>query len=276
MTAVTDVARDRLQVIGMGARSTVLLGVASLAGLALFCWPLLISPAEGFAHADDAPFVFILILPVILGVILAQLAEGGMDAKAVALIGVLSAIGAALRPLGAGTAGIELVFFLLILAGRVMGPGFGFVLGCTTLFASALLTAGVGPWIPFQMLAAGWVGLLAGMLPFHRLRGRGEVALLAAYGALSAYLYGFLMNLAFWPFAIGGDTQLSYVAGGAVADNLHRFVVYTITTSALGWDTGRAITNVVAISLAGPAVLGALRRTARRAAFDASPTFDRP
>ena len=76
-----------------------------------------------------------------------------------------SAIGAALRPLGAGTAGIETVFFLLVLGGRVLGPGFGFVLGCTTLFASALLTGGVGPWLPFQMFGRAWVGLGAGLLP---------------------------------------------------------------------------------------------------------------
>ena len=75
-----------------------------------------------------------------------------MDAKALAMLGVLTAVNAALRSLGAGLAGVELVFFLLVLAGRVFGPGFGFVLGCTSLFASALLTAGVGPWLPFQML----------------------------------------------------------------------------------------------------------------------------
>ena len=89
------------------------------------------------------------------------------------MLGVLSAIGAALRPLGAGMAGIETVFFLLVLAGRVYGPGFGFVLGTTTLFASALLTGGVGPWLPFQMLAAAWVGLGAGLLP-RRVRGPGR------------------------------------------------------------------------------------------------------
>ena len=69
-----------------------------------------------------------------------------------AILGVLSAVNAILRGVSAGTGGVELVFFLLILAGRVFGPGFGFVLGCTSLFASALMTAGVGPWLPFQML----------------------------------------------------------------------------------------------------------------------------
>jgi hypothetical protein len=74
-------------------------------------------------------------------------------------------LGAALRPLGAGTAGVETIFFLLVLGGRALGPGFGFCLGLHTLFASALLTGGVGPWLPFQMIACAWVGLGAGLLP---------------------------------------------------------------------------------------------------------------
>lgn len=257
-------------------RARLVLVLASAAGLAVFAWPLLISPRPDAAgHTTDAPLVFVLLLPVLVVVLLAELSSGGIDAKALALLGVLSAVNAALRPLGAGTAGIETVFFLLVLSGRVFGPGFGFVLGSTSLFASALLTAGVGPWLPFQMLAASWVGLGAGLLP-RRPRGRAEVALLAAYGVLAAYAYGLLMNLSYWPFAVGSGTQLSYVPGAPILDNLHRFVVFTLVTSTAGWDTGRALTNAVAIALVGPAVLVALRRAARRAAFDAPVTFTPP
>lgn len=262
--------RDR-SVLRIAPRSAVALLLASLAGMAMFAWPLIIDPPAGFSHTRDAPYVFALILPVLLAVVLAELSSKGMDTKALAMLGVLSAIGAALRPLGAGTGGIELVFFLLVLGGRVYGPAFGFVLGSTTLFASALLTGGIGPWLPFQMIASSWVGLGAGMLP--RAQGRAEVALLAVYAAFAAYLYGFLVNLWGWPFSLGGDTQLSYVAGDAVVDNLHRFVLYTLATSTWGWDTGRAITNVVAVLLVGSAVLGTLRRAARKAAFDAPVTF---
>lgn len=97
--------------------------------------------------------------------------------------------------------------------------------------------------------------------------------MLAGYGMLAAYAYGALMNLWFWPYTTGLGTELSYVAGDPVLDNLHRFAVFTLFTSTLGWDTGRALTNLVAIALAGPAVLAALRRAARRAAFDAAATF---
>lgn len=254
--------------IGVRPRAALVLAVASAAGLAMFAWPLLLTPEPGGpAHVTDAPMVFVLLLPLLVAVVLAELADGGIDSRALALLGVLAAVGAALRPLGAGTAGIELVFFSLILAGRVFGPGFGFALGAVTMLASGLLTGGVGPWLPYQMLAAAWVGMGAGLLPGRRLRGRAELALLAAYGAVSAYAYGFLMNLWFWPYALPDGTGLSVVPGDAVLANLRRFVLFTVSTSALGWDTGRAVTNVVAIGLLGGAVLAALRRAARRARF---------
>ena len=44
------------------------------------------------------------------------------------------------------------------------------------MFASALLTGGVGPWLPFQMLCAAWVGFFAGCLPPARGRARARAA----------------------------------------------------------------------------------------------------
>jgi energy-coupling factor transport system substrate-specific component len=201
------------------------------------------------------------------------------------MLGVLTAVNAALRPLGGGLGGVELVFFLLVLAGRVFGPGFGFVLGCTSLFASALLTSGVGPWLPYQMLCSAWIGLGAGLLPRRLLgrdlRGRSEIALLAAYGILCAYGFGLLMNLSSWPYILGiavpgHEDSLAYVAGAPLVENVHRFLVYTVLTSTGGWDTGRAITNTLALVLLGPAVLATLRRAARRAAYVPAPAMARP
>ncbi|HKN55396.1 MAG TPA: ECF transporter S component [Amycolatopsis sp.] len=269
----------RPRAIRIRPRAAVVLATASVLGLAMFCWPLLYGHPEPSAvgHTSDAPFLFMATLPVLILVVLAELADGGLDAKALALLGVLSAINAGLRPIGAGTGGIELVFFLIVLAGRVFGPGFGFVLGSTSLFASALLTAGVGPWLPFQMLASSLIGLGAGLLP-RRVRGKAEIAMLAAYGVFAAYFFGLLMSLWLWPFLAGtslsGATAgLGFVPGAPVLDNLHRFAVFTVLTSTLGWDTGRAVTNLLAIVLLGPAVLTVLRRAARRAAFTAPVTF---
>lgn len=254
----------RLSVIGLRPRSTLAIALASVAGLLAFCWPLLVSADSVLGDDGTAPFVFAALLPLVLMVVLMEISEGGLDPKVVAMLGVLAVVGAALRPLGAGTAGLETVFFLLVLAGRVFGPGFGFVLGAVTLFASALLTGGVGPWLPYQMLGAAWVGLGAGLLP--RASGRWEIVLLAAYGALAGLAFGLAMNLSFWPYAIGPQTALSFVAGAPPLENLHRFAIFSLATS-LGWDLGRAVTNVVLISVAGPAVLATLRRAARKASF---------
>lgn len=255
--------------ITLRPRSAAVLGVASLAGLLMFCWPLLLRVST--TARVEPPFYFLLLLPVVILVVLAELSEGGMDSKALAMLGVLTAINAVMRGLSAGTGGIELVFFLLILAGRVFGPGFGFTLGCTSLFASALLTGGVGPWLPFQMMASAWVGLGAGLLP-RRVTGRTEIAMLVLYGVIAAYLYGLLLNLSSWPFLLGiavpGHTgSLAFVAGEPLLENLRRFGVYTLITSTGSFDTGRAITNAVAVVVLGPAVLTTLRRAARRASI---------
>ncbi len=248
-------------------RSRVTLAVATVVGLMMFVWPLLVRIPDG--ERLQPPFVFLLLLPLVIVVVLAEFSEGGMDARVLALLGVLSAINAVLRALSAGVAGIELVFFLLILAGRVFGPGFGFALGCTSLFASALLTGGVGPWLPYQMLVSAWVGMGAGLLP-RRFTGRAEIALLVGYGIVAAYGFGILMNLSSWPFLLGvavpGEEQsLSFVAGDPVVENLRRFAVYTLLTSTGSWDTGRAITTSVALVVLGPAILHTLRRVSRRA-----------
>lgn len=250
--------------ITINLRARLMLAVASIAGVLAFCWPLFVQPGAAMSDAQTAPLILAALLPLVLAVVVAEISGGNLDVKALAMLGVLSAVGAALRPLGAGVGGFETVFFLLVLAGRVFGPGFGFVLGTTTLFSSALLTSGVGPWLPFQMIAAGFVGLGAGLLPSaaHRV----EIVMLAVYGAVSAFAYGILMNFSFWPFTLGAQTQLSFVPGASIVDNLQSFALFEVTTS-LGWEVGRAVTNVVLICLAGPGLLLVLRRAARRANF---------
>ena len=252
-------------------RAALALTIVSAVGVVAFCWPLLVQPGSGLDGSTTAPWLFVALLPLLLAVVLAEVADGGMDAKAVAVLGVLAAVGAALRPLGGGVAGFEPVFFLLVLAGRALGRGFGLVLGSVTLFASALLTAGVGPWLPFQMLAAGWVGFLAGCLP--PLRGRAEIVMLTAYGAAAGLLYGLLMNLQLWPFAVGLESELSYVAGAPLSENLGRFIAFTLATS-LGFDIPRAVTTAALVALTARPVLLALRRAARKAEFGGVPVFD--
>jgi energy-coupling factor transport system substrate-specific component len=256
--------------IRVGLRSRVVIVMASFIGFVAFLWPFVVAP-HAIGDAAMAPLMFGALLVLVLAIVFSEIADGGIDAKAIAMLGVLSALGAALRPLGAGTAGIETVFFTLVIAGRVFGPGFGFVLGCTMLFASALLTSGVGPWMPYQMFGCAWVGLFAGLLP--PATGRREVLMLAFYGACAGYFFGFMLNLSFWPFAVDPHSTIAYLPGASFATNFQRYLLFDGTTS-LGWDTGRAITDVLAILLVGPAMLATFRRAARRAAFEAPVNFD--
>jgi energy-coupling factor transport system substrate-specific component len=258
-------------VVRLRASSGLLLLVTSILGLAAFLWPLLIDATamSGAAHSADAPWIFAAILPLLFAVVLAELAEGSLDAKAVAMLGVLAACGSVLR-LPGGLAGFEPVFFLFIPAGRVLGRGFGFVLGALTMLASALLTGGVGPWLPFQMLGAAWVGFLAGCLP--PARGRAEIALLAAYGFVAGLLYGALLNMWFWPFAASAGSEIAFEPGAPLAENLRRFWGFHLATS-FGFDLPRAVLTAVLLFVAGRPVLAALRRASRRAAFGAPADF---
>jgi energy-coupling factor transport system substrate-specific component len=267
--------RGRLEVVRLRGRSAFALLVVTLVGVAAFTWPFFAGAGAtantgGLPHSTDAPWLFVALLPLLLAVLFAEIADGSLDAKGIAMLGVLAACGAALRPIGGGATGFTGVFFLMIPAGRVLGRGFGFVLGALTLFASALLTAGVGPWLPFQMVAAGWVGFGAGCLP--PARGRREVFLLAAYAALAGLAYGLVMNLWFWPFAHDYPRAISYLPGAAFETNLVHWLHHDVVTS-LGFDLPRALGNFAFLLVAGRPVLAALRRAARRAAFDQPVAF---
>ena len=269
---MTSPTPQRVDAVGLGPASWFLLVAAFALGVVAFAWPLFASASSGLdaSHSSDAPWIFVILLPLLLGVVLAELSDGSLDSRAVALLGVLAAIGAVLRLPSGGVAGFEPVFFLLVPAGRVFGRGFGFVLGALTLFVSALITGGVGPWLPFQMFGAAWIGFFAGCLP--PARGRIEIAMLAAYAAVAALAYGLVMNLWFWPFVASSDTTVSYVAGDSLAENLRRFWGFHITTS-FGFDIPRAFFTALFVVVAGRPVLGALRRVARRAAFAAPVEF---
>ena len=241
---------------------TAVLTLASLISAAGFLWPF-------FYNGQSLPrtqLFFWAALSVAFFLVIIQISNSALDAKSVALLGVLSALIAALRPLGAGAVGIEPMWFILILSARVFGPSFGFILGLTSMFVSALLTGGVGPWLGYQVFAAAWIGMAAGMLPGKKLRGRRELLLLIVFGIIASELFGILMDLQFWPWALGADTQLSYLANGAISENLSRFITFHFAT-AMAWDIPRAVFTTILLVFSGKAVLSALRRTKTRAAF---------
>ncbi|CAN5216067.1 hypothetical protein BH09ACT5_BH09ACT5_06560 [soil metagenome] len=252
------------RVVGGNGWSRWSLVVASALGLAGFAWPLLAAALPQDAQAA-VPVLALALGPALVIAVAFSLDLEMHTATTVAFLGVLSAVGAAVRIAGTGVGGVEAVFVVLILAGRAYGARFGFLLGMLTIALSSVLWGGIGPWTPFQIFACGWVAAGAGLLP--RIRARsvraaryGELAMLAAYGVLASYLFGALMNFWFWPFAVGAGTGISYVAGAPIGQNLASFGLYSLVTSTLTWDTVRAITTTIGILVVGPAALAALRR----------------
>ena len=232
-------------------------------GLLAFTWPLFIPESDFFLFQNEnTKWLAAAILPIAILLFIFEINYGGLDSKSVALLGVFAALICALRLLGAGAIGIEPIWFLLILIGRVFGANFGFTLGVTSLFASALITGGVGPWLAFQMLAAGWVAMFAGLIP-RRLTGKYELLIISGYAVIATQLFGVLMNLQLWPWLIGADSQLSFVASDSVANNLQRFLVFHLATS-LSWDIPRAVFTVILILLTGKPILITLRRAKKK------------
>ncbi|CAB4868597.1 MAG: ECF transporter S component [Actinobacteria bacterium] len=248
-------------VIKFSHRNVFVLSTISAFSALGFIWPFFYT-GKNVPHTQ----IFFWIATVItVFLVILEISQSKLDSKSVAILGVLSALIAALRPLGAGAIGIEPMWFLLILSARVFGPSFGFLLGLTSVFVSALLTGGLGPWLGYQIFAAAWIGLLAGALPWRtRLRGGKEIAMLMVFGVLASELFGILMDLQFWPWALGSQTQLSFQPGAS--QNLSNFFAFHFLT-AMAWDLPRAVFTSALICIAGRPVLSALRRSYVRAAF---------
>lgn len=271
--------------------STAIFALASLLGLMAFASPFFM-PLQGSAQAGaNSPAYLAGLIVLCLAALLAEAQGQAMSAKLVALLGVLVAINAALRfaenaiP---GPAGFTPVFMLIILAGAVFGARFGFLTGALTMLVSALITGGVGPWLPYQMFTAGWMGMSAALL--SKVSGLGirrwgdeEIRNTVSPHSLTAssphrlipfilfagawgFLYGAIMNLWSWPFQAGDPAQ-SWQAGLSFFDGVKRYLAFYAVTS-LWWDVFAAAGNVLLIILFGLPTLKVLTRFKERFLFE--------
>lgn len=242
--------------------------VGALTILYPFLLPLLGQQARLAHRGIEVPLLFALLSAICLLTILVQIQRsstgpGASVSKLVALLGVLVATDAALRLIPT-LLGASPIFLLIILTGFAYGADFGFLMGALTLLVSAFITGGIGPWLPFQMLTAGWIGLTAGLLP--RTGWKREVALLTVFGALWGFLFGAIMNLSEWPFAAPGLQQqvgLYWVPGMNLGQTIHTYAHYYLVTS-LVYDLFRAVANVALVLLLARPVLKLLDRYRER------------
>jgi len=256
--------------------SGIILFVASAIGLGAFLYPFFLPSlaSEGMsAHTNDAPLLTIVLLGLCLTVVFASLAGRQMTSKLVAVLGVLTAVNAVLRAIP-GPAGFNAIFVLPILVGYAYGPTFGFLVGSLSLLVSAFIGGGVGPWLPYQMFATGWMGLLSGFLPRFPRHPRWEPVMLAVWGGILGLIFGAIMNIWFWPFIQGGIGSTAeggtYEAGMSAWEAVRSYAVFYVATS-LWWDAARAFGNAALVLLFGGAILRVLRRFKKRFSFELVP-----
>lgn len=242
--------------------SSIGLIAASILGGLLFLLPYLgLEPPGGAIPATAA-------LGTIVALASIEIGARRLDAKGIALLAALAALAAGMRlVLVTGIAGFSPFFFLVLCAGYAFGPSYGFLTGMVAMLVSAIVTGGLGPWLPYQIFAAGWVGLGAGLLSggLNRRPARRDLALLAAYGLLAGFAFGAVMDL--WDWALfQGAPELGYVAGLGAGETIARFGQFYLVTSA-GYDAFRAVGNAAMIVALGPPVLASLARLRARASF---------
>jgi energy-coupling factor transport system substrate-specific component len=262
------------------ALSAVILALTTLLGIWAFLYPFFVPPAPegsvGGSHSADAPLIFLLVTGLCLVAIVADLETRAIDSKTVALLGVLVATNALLRPLQ-GPGGFSAFYILPMLCGYVFGGLFGFLLGSLSVLVSAIFTGGVGPWMPFQMLAIGWVGLLSSALPKRFMttlwNGKAEKWLLAAWGAIMGIVFGLVINLWSWPYIAATTSGLPdnqvWQPGAGLTGALERYSAFYLATS-LPWDLWTGAGNVLLLLFLGPPILRLLRRFKQRFFFTVS------
>ena len=256
--------------------------LTSALGIFSFLYPFFLpglaqTSAENQMHASEMPWMITLLLGLCLLVLLYEVQSQAANARIIALLGVLIALNSVLRFIEIampGPGGFSPVFFLIILTGYAYGGRFGFLMGALTLLVSAFITGGVGPWLPYQMFTAGWIGMSAPLVraPARLLgcfKNRREVYLLAIFGALWGYTYGAIMNLWSWPL-IAGPAEQYWTPGVGAIETLHRYGVYYMLTS-FAWDTTAALGNIALLLFLGEPILRALRRFQQRFTFSYQP-----
>jgi energy-coupling factor transport system substrate-specific component len=201
--------------------------------------------AAGWAALDPDRGALALLLAACAAVVAgAAWLEGGPgSAKDLTLVATLGGLAAAGRILFAPIPSVQPVTVIVAASGAALGPRRGFAVGALAALASNFLL-GQGPHTPWQMLAWGGCGLLAGLAR----RGLERRLAFAGFCVVLGYAYGTLMDVWHWygyfPHTAGA---LTVVLGAGVAFN-----------------TAHAAGNLVLALVAGPELRRVLARYARR------------
>ncbi len=242
--------------------SLFLFALVNMFSIAAFFLPLFFSTTHTRLHSVIMPLSITLVILSAVGCV--ALSHSRMTSRSLV---TLAATACALGTLGrlldlpAGGSGM---FFVIVVSGFALGSQFGQLVGMSSMFVSAFLTGGIGPWLGYQVIAMGLVGAAAGIAtPFiiRTVDARGKIPL-SLFGVLTIFAgvlglaYGFIINWWSWPFLDYG-TKLSFDPSETIVYNLSHYVDFYIRTS-LWWDAWALLGNVVLMIMIGRAVIMAL------------------
>jgi energy-coupling factor transport system substrate-specific component len=239
-------------------------GAVSLAGLLLFAWPF---AGSGLPAGTPA---WALMLACVAALLLVEAGTRQLDSRAIALLAAIAAIDTALRlAVIVGIGGFNPIFFLVLCAGYVFGPSFGFLAGALSILVSAIVGGGVGPWVPYQVFGVGWIGVIAGLAGHWRAPTPGirDVIALAAVGVVLGYVFGALLDVTVWVPAYRGNPTLGWNPGMPTKEALQHFARFYLLTS-FAYDSFRAVGNAVMVLALGAPVMAALARLHARLTFE--------
>jgi energy-coupling factor transport system substrate-specific component len=188
-------------------------GLCAAAALAFAAWAAL-EPARGGVAT-------LLAACAVLIAGFAWLEGGTVSARDLTLVATLGGLAAAGRVLFAPIPSVQPVTVIVAASGVALGPRRGFAVGALAAIASNFFL-GQGPHTPWQMLAWGGCGLVAGLArPLLRRR-----LAFAAFTLLLGFAFGMLMDvwlwLAFYPhteaallarLAAGAPFNVAHAAG---------------------------------------------------------------
>lgn len=173
----------------------------------------------------------------------------GVSAREAALIATLSALAGLSRVPFAGLPAIQPTTFMVIVAGRVFGPGAGFMVGALASLVSNMFL-GHGPWTPWQMLAWGVAGLTGGL--FKYLFSRDNRWALVILALLWGFLFGWFMNVWHWVTFVHPLTLSSF---------------FTVQATSLWFDAVHGLSSAAFMLLAGGELIKILDRFRRRLSY---------
>ncbi len=250
-------------VLRSGHREPILahagLVIATMIGAGIFAWPFI-------GWGTPSPFATAAVgLGTAAALVIVEILTRGLDTRSLALLAALAALDSVARAaIVTGIGGFSPIFLLILCGGYIFGTGYGFLLGALSLLVSSLVTGGIGPWLPYQLFASGWVGVLAGLAGGRRVGrpGWNDVGILCCVGVISGYGYGAAMDIWNWTF-YQTSPALGFHPGMPLGVALLHFGRFYLVTS-LVYDSFRAGGNAVMIATLGTPVLVALARIRSR------------